>query len=166
MSASKTPSSNSLPVEDHNHEIMQLPKEVWQDETNPVAQTARKYEQALRSINSALEPLPIPRRLLGYVAGAVVGTLPAAVMYSAGHALKINPKAVDNITHFAVTAGVITGTHTAHELMMQPQVYIQEERTAKLLTEARKQVRTSYANSIKDERSVAATEENMASPTR
>jgi hypothetical protein len=162
MPTSKPPSSTSLPVEDPDHEIMKLPKEVWQDESNPVAQTARKYEQTLSSINSALEPLPIPRRLMGYVAGAVVGSLPAlAISYAVGKNVKgIDPHALETATHLGLTWGVITGTHTAHELMMQPQIYMQEERTAKLLTEARKQVRTSYADSIKGERE-AATSTNM-----
>jgi hypothetical protein len=147
MSVTHTSLPASLPVDDPDHEIMNLPKEIWQDEGSPVAQTARKYEQALRSINSALEPLPTFNRVAGYIAGAAVGSLPAIAAYSISQTLFKNAPSpvLEAAGHTLLTVGTLTGLHTAHELMMQPQIFIQEERTAKLLTAARAQARTSYA---------------------
>lgn len=144
---------HSLPIEDPNHEISNLPPEIWHDDNDPVAQTARKYERAIKSINRALQPLPMMERLTGYVAGAAVGLVPAALSYGVSHAIgKGDSKAAEVVTHFVLTAGVITGTHMAHEIMMKPQEYRQTKETSELLSDARKQARTSYAESITEER--------------
>ncbi len=160
--STKPAEGNSLPIADPNHEIRTLPSEIWGDKKNSVSTAVQKYERALTSINRALEPLPMGERLGGYMIGAVIGTVPAAVAYGLSHALGHGEsKAAEVITHFALTAGVITGTHMAHEMMMKPQEYRQTKETSELLADARKQARKSYAESISGERENATSERSL-----
>lgn len=130
-----------------------LPREVWRDDKDPVARTAKAYERAIRSINKAQVPPPWYERVGAYIAGGLVGAIPGAVIY----AFTRNKTATQEvITHTAMTAGVVVGVDIADSLMEMPHMNKQSQETADFLEDARQQVKTSYAQSIAEQKEAAS----------
>lgn len=136
----------------YNPERTTLTREMWRDDDDPVAQTAKKYEIAMREARETHQSMPWHKRLGGYLLGGIVGILPGAIYY---RTVPENKPSRQILAHTAMTTGTIIGLEVARELLNETHEDAEKSEAHAALSEARTQAKQSYAQSIAAQRAVA-----------
>lgn len=149
------PPDNELEEESH----ASLPPRMWRDDSDPVAQVAKKYEIAMREQREEHKPMSLSKQLAGYLAGGLLGVTPGALYYH--FAAKHEKPGTQILAHTAMTLGTIIGLEVAREVLHSVHENKEKGEAGTALADARRQARTSYAQSV-----VRVREENETpSPT-
>ncbi len=150
------------------HETMQpaddtsasLPRAMWRDDKDPVAQTAKHYERAIREIRETHAPMSWYKSLGGYLLGGAIGVTPGAVYYHISSSAE-KPR-TQVIAHTAMTIGTIIGLEVAREVLKEAHADKEQGEAGAALENARQQARSSYAESVVRGREASA---SSAGPT-
>lgn len=130
-----------------------LPRAMWRDDRDPVAQTAKSYERAIREIREAHTPMPWYKSIGGYLLGGVIGVMPGAAYY---HMSATADKPRTQVrAHTAMTVGTIIGLEVTRELLKEAHDNKEKSEAGAALATARQQARTSYTESLVREKEEA-----------